>query len=204
MDDTSAFLKQGLEQAQLELADIVGGANLHLKPETVTRSLGARIRARLKALETILRRLILVMAMALDLAPVKPRARQASAPVPEGVEDVTASFRAHTRPARRFTLMPRPLGAPGTLPQASSMPPGPVPAAPLLAWAKSIYLVLNDPDAAARRMARAVQRLKTRGEGRPYCRPMTGRHRMRPQLALVAGVLPGLVNRAFEAWNDSG
>lgn len=204
MDQADAFLAQGFEQAGFELADIISGANLHLKPETVTRSMAARIRARLKALETILRRLILLMAMALDLAPAKPRVPQAGASLPEGVEDVTASFRMYLK-TRRFMLMPPAMRAPGHFPETRpTRPPGPVPAAPLTAWAATLYRVLKNPEPAARRLARTVARMQKRGEGRPYCRPMARRHRMQPELALVAGVLPGLVNRALEAWNDTG
>lgn len=204
MNDADAFLTQGLEQAWFELADIVGGANLHLKPETVTRSMAARIRARLKALETILRRLILLMAMALDLAPVRPRPARGATPLPDGVEDVTASFLRHLN-HHRIALMGRVLRAPGAFPEATSVRPGgPAPAAPLIAHAAALLRILNKPEAAARRLARQVQRMKARGEGRPYCLPMVRRNRMQSELALLAGVLPGLVNTALEAWDDTG
>ena len=208
MSETGDFLQQGFRQAELELVDIVGSANLHLKPETVTRSLRARVRARLKALETILRRLILLMAMALDLAPVKPQAARAAAPLPEGVEDVTASFRAHLT-LYNMALMPGATvrletGPVRPFPDSSRTFSGPFPAAPLLARASALFRLLKAPEAAARRMARLLDRMKRRGEGRPWCLPMTRRHLMAPELALLAGVLPGLVNTALEAWADTG
>ena len=80
MTDHGDILKQGFEQVRLELAEIVGAANLHLKPDTLGRGLAARTRARLKALEVLLRRLILLLAATHSLAPVQPRAPPAAAP----------------------------------------------------------------------------------------------------------------------------
>ena len=115
MDDQTALLEQGFTGLRNDLLDTLGDANLHLQPETITRTLHARVRAKLKVIETLLRRLILLLAMTLDLAPVRPRAARPAAPLPEGVEDVTASFRAHLPPQYRMALMPPPSRAPGEI-----------------------------------------------------------------------------------------
>lgn len=203
MDAPDDFLTHGLERVRSDLVDLFGATKLHLKPETVTRSLSARVRARLKMLETLLRRLILLLAMTLTPAPAKPGTPRAQASVPDGVEDVTASFLAGRR-IYRFALMGRPLGVSGVFPDMARSPSGPVPAAPLLARIAALYRVLKKPEAAALRLARQIRRMKARGEARPYCLPMAGRHRLPRELALLAGALRTHVNQALAGWDDTG
>nr|WP_321439859.1 hypothetical protein [uncultured Hyphomonas sp.] len=204
MDDQTDLLEQGFTGLRNDLLDTLGEANLHLQPETITRTLHARVRAKLKVIETLLRRLILLLAMTLELAPVRPRAARPAAPLPEGVEDVTASFRAHLPPQYRMVLMPPPSRAPG---EFSALAParrtGPVLAMPLLRRAAGLLKVIKQPDAAARRMARLIERMKTRGDVRPYCLPIAGRHRLRPDLALLAGAIRLKANAALADWPDN-
>lgn len=201
MDNQTSLLEQGFEDLRNDLLDTLGEANLHLQPETITRTLHARVRAKLKVIETLLRRLILLLAMTLDLPPVRPRAVRPAAPLPEGVEDVTASFRAHLPPQYRMVLMPPPSGVPG---EFSALAParrtGPILAMPLLRRAAGLLKVMKQPDAAARRMARLIERMKKRSDARPYCLPIAGCHRLRPELALLAGAIRLQVNAALADW----
>jgi hypothetical protein len=204
MDQQSTFLQQGFERVKLDLLDTIGQANLHLKPETITRSLRAKVRAKLKVLETILRRLILVLAMSLKLDPVKPRPSAPAASAQEGVEDVTTSFKRHIK-SYRMALMGRPLGPVGIFPETRrTAPKGPVLAAPLLVQAAVLLRIMKHPDAAARRMARLLDRIRKRGEGRPHCAPLAGRHRLTPQLGLIASLLTAHVKTALDTWYDTG
>lgn len=208
MDDQTSLLEQGFENLRLDLLDTLGGANVHLQPETIPRSLRARVRAKLKVLEAILRRLILLLAMTLDLAPVRPRAPRDAAAVPkgvpEGVEDVTASFRAHLPPQYRMALIGRPLGPPGDFDALKAARlSGPVLAMPLLRHAAVLLQVIKQPDGAARRMARLIERMKRRGETKPYCLPLAGRTRLGPELALISGAVRLQVNAALADWPDN-
>lgn len=197
MDDQTDLLKQGITDLRNDLFDTQGEANLHLRPETITRTLHARVLAKLKVIETLLRRLILLLAMTLELAPVRRRA----APLPDGVEDVTASFRAHLPPQCRMVLMPSPSGTPANISGVKTIrQSGPVLAMPLLRRAAGLLRIMKQPEAAARRMARLTERMKTRGEARPYCLPLAGRHRLRPELALLAGAIRLKVNAELAAW----
>ena len=201
MDQKTSLIEQGLENLRLDLLDALGGANLHLQPETISRSLYAKVRAKLKVLEQVLRRLLVLLAMTLDLAPVRPRALQAAAPLPEGVEDVTSSFRAHLPALYRMALMGRPSGPPrdfGAL--ASTRLSGPVPAMPLMRRAAVLLKIMKNPDAAARRMARLIGRMKRRGEAKPYCLPLAARGRLRPELALLTSAITLEVNAALADW----
>ena len=86
------LIHHGLEQARFALTNIIGLTNIHLKPLTLRRSLKRRASGRLKQLEVIVRRLLTLMALALELAPVRPRTGLTPAttsPLPEGTEIVT-------------------------------------------------------------------------------------------------------------------
>jgi hypothetical protein len=79
-------------------------------------------------------------------------------------------------------------------------PPGPVPAAPVFARIIALHRVLAAPAAHARRLARALDRLKQKGERTPVCAPMASAYRLRPELGLVASLLPGMVMAALGIW----
>ena len=201
MDQNTSLIEQGLEHLRQDLLDLLGGANLHLQPETISAYLRARLRAQLKRLETILRRLILLLALTLDLAPVRPRATRQAVSVPGGVEDVTASFRAHLPKQYRMALIPRPFGPPGTFGAlASARCSGPVPAMPLMVQAAVLLNIMKQPEPAARRMARMIERMKRRGEAKPYCLPIASRNQLRPEMALIAGAVTLAVNAGLADW----
>ncbi|WP_394705951.1 hypothetical protein [uncultured Hyphomonas sp.] len=201
MDDQTDFLEQGFDDLRNELLDTLGDANLHLQPETITRCLHSRVRAKLKVLETLLRRLLVLLAMRLDLAPVRPRAARPASPLPEGAEDVTASFRAHLPPQYRMVLMPRPLGPPGNFNSLKAVrQTGPALAMPLLRRAAVLLRIIKQPEAAARRIARLIERMRARGDTKLYCPPLAGRHRLRPELSLLAGAIGLQVNAAMADW----
>lgn len=65
MNGMQAFVEQGLAAARTALLGVRAEAGLHLEPKHVTKCLRARVRSRLKAIETIVRRLITLMASAL-------------------------------------------------------------------------------------------------------------------------------------------
>ena len=90
MNAQTDILKRGLEHAALAVLEASALANLHLGPKRIGRGLAQRVSGRLRILETIVRRLILLMALGLQLAPTPPRPAPANpAPepdLPEGVE----------------------------------------------------------------------------------------------------------------------
>ena len=63
----------GPREAGYALTNIIGMTNANLRPLTLKRSLKQRASGRLKQLEVIVRRLLTLMALALTLAPVRPR-----------------------------------------------------------------------------------------------------------------------------------
>ena len=123
-------------------------------------------------------------------------------PLPEGAEDVTATFGPQFG---SFGLVPRVSGPLPDCFRPLSGPhiSGPVPAAPLIARWIALLRVLKDPEAHARRFARTIRRWRQRGEPRPHISPLVTRHRLRPDFALVSGALPGLLETALNGWFDT-
>ena len=200
------FIHHGLEQARLALWAVINMTNAQLRPLTLRRSLKQKAMGRLKQIEVIVRRLLTLMALALalELAPVRPRTRLTPAtptPLPEGTEIVTF-------PAPyRFALSGR--VQPEVDPDASVLFPGcvpasgPVPAAPFLARVSALYRVLENPEVHAKRLARSLDRQRKRGDPKPVALPMASAYRLRPELGLIATALPGLLNAALEKWDNS-
>tara|TARA_R110002050_G_scaffold179856_1_gene313404 strand:- start:184 stop:816 length:633 start_codon:yes stop_codon:yes gene_type:complete len=204
MNATDDFIAHGLEQARYALLNVRNLTDMVRAPLTLRRGTAQRARARLKLLEVIVRRLVLLLALSLRLAPVRPRAPGPATPLPHGVEDVTHTYPALAAP-RRLRLAGRavdPCSASpfGLFPCAFRT--GPVPAAPVFARIIALHRVLVAPEAHARRLARTLDRLKRKGEPRPSCLPVTGAYRLRPELGLVASALPGLVNAGLESWPE--
>ncbi|KCZ91750.1 hypothetical protein [Hyphomonas johnsonii] len=195
------LIHHGLEQARLALWAVINMTNAHLRPLMLKRSLKQKAMGRLKQLEIIVRRLLTLLALSLTLAPVKPRS-----PATPGSGDRLADPVCR-KAVPGFALTGKLLS--GFDPDTSGLFPctvrasGPVPAAPILARLAALQQVLAAPDAHARRLARALQRQRDRGEARPVALPMTRTHRMVPELGMIATALPGLIRTALESWDNS-
>ena len=96
MSQPSDIVAHGLREAGYALTNIIGMTNANLRPLTLKQ----RATGRLKQLEVIVRRLLTLMALALTLAPVRPRINPAPDPTEASVE--TVSFPT----PRRFGLTP--------------------------------------------------------------------------------------------------
>ena len=198
------FIHHGLEQARLALWAVINMTNAQLRPLTLRRSLKQKAMGRLKQIEIIVRRLLTLMALALELAPVRPRTHHTPAtptPLPAGTE--IATFPA----PRRFALSGR--VQPTVDPDAPALFPdnlrasGPVPAAPFLARVSALYKVLEAPELYAKRLARSLARQQKRGDPKPVALPMASAYRLRPELGMIATALPGLLSAALEKWENS-
>jgi len=206
MSMDQAFFEQGFRAVSDAMIDAVGKAGLHLRPERLSRAAARRCGAAFRQLAAIVRRLIFLMALGIELAPPRPgagpRARGAAA-LPEGVEDVTASFGPQSK---GFRLAPRMSGLfPDHLRTLSGPPPArSVSPRRLLAQWQALHAVLKDPEAHARRLARTLARWRKAGEPAPVCVQLGFEHRLRPDLGIVARALPHLIRQGTAAWNDTG
>ena len=202
MDAQTDILKRGLEHAALAVMDASALANLHLGPKRIGRGLAQRVSGRLRILETIVRRLILLMALGLQLAPTPPRPAPANPDLPEGVE--LAIFPRLS--PRRLKLLParQAFEGPGGFPDISGTSYGPVSPHKLMARIAALRRVIAAPEAHASRLARTLNRLQKNGEPKPMVGAATPAFRLSPELGALAAMLPAQISAGLETWESSG
>lgn len=194
--DHAAFLREAWKTLAEAVVRAGVMAGLHGEPETLRKSVKRRCLARLKRLAVLLRRLILLMALALDLAPEPPRRGR-------------NYFETDRKPSPKrhaFRLAPAPCTAPSwSVRGVFAVParPGPVPAAPLIARWQAMLDVLKHCDRRARRLARTLARWRAGGEPRPVVLPLATR-RLPAALGLLSGALTVRLAAALDRWPDTG
>jgi hypothetical protein len=199
VDDT--FFEQGFRAAVNAMADAVAKANLHLRPERLSRSVRARCLASYRMIAAIVRRLVFLMALQVELPPVRERAPQARVKI-DGAEDVTASFGPQIK---AFQLSSRPYQS---LPEGLERAARPVSqalplAAPVIARWVALGRVLKYPEVHARRLAFSLRRWREAGELAPVCAPLGTEHLLPAELGLIARALPQLIRKGLEPWRDT-
>ncbi|WP_321489937.1 hypothetical protein [uncultured Hyphomonas sp.] len=194
MTDRTAFLSQAFNTLARAIAETGVNVDLYKTPETISKTVNRRVRAELKRLAVLLRRLIFLLALQMELAPLKPR-------VGSNYYEPTQEDKAYRY---IFTMVPAPsrpcphfLKGPVTLPV-----PGPVPAAPLIARWNAMLDTMKHHRRRAKRLARTIQRWQAAGEARPHVPPVPYVHRMPAPVALVSGGLTVQLIEALKAWPE--
>jgi hypothetical protein len=195
MTDRTAFLSQAFSTLARAIAEAGVNVDLYKTPETISKSLNRKVRAELKRLAVLLRRLIFLMALQMELAPLVPRiGSNYYEPRKEDAEYryIFTMVPAQSRPCPHFLKGP-------------VEPPvrGPVPAAPLIARWKAMLETMKHHKRRARCLARTIQRWQAAGEPRPHVLPVPDAHRMPAALALVSGGLTVQLIEALKRWPDS-
>lgn len=194
-------------------------AGLITRHAPVTRAAARRFMSRLRQLETLLRRLLVLMAAELsaDLeikAPVIPEEAQPLSGISSNEPIRSNITRAHPERSRRtsthtdFPLLRilRPYTAEDAA-RLSALPRRalrPVDETLLVHRYCTLLKHLQHPERLARRMARHLARLRAAGEIRPTCAPQPGLHRLSPELGALAACLPALIAAALSDWYDTG
>ena len=230
MQDTSSFVAAGLRALREEMADLDFMAGLSSGEGGLGRRLYAQLRARLILIETLLRRLLILMAASIEVS-VKTRALHPQ-PVlhPEPVEGPEAAKplsgtscneTAPSQPAPSHPKYPRKRGFPFLPRLRERTPPGSDLFAllsaehsgprgsfrsktPLVHRYCTIMGVLRHPERAARRMAFTLARLRAAGAPRPLCLTPLNLKRAGEEIFLIAATLPERVARALSGWYDTG
>lgn len=198
MDEDRDFINLGLATARDALENAAGLANLHLKPATITKLAARRLRQTLKTIERAVRMLIILLAASIELGPLRPRlARAPDAPRLRGARK------------RGFHFLPVDWH-PGQRPDFSAFgevrprAPGPVPTGPLTDRIQTVFGLMRNPEPAARRLARRIEKLRALKVKPPTFGPMTHLYRFSPEFGLIAAGLPDFIREAHSAWYDSG
>lgn len=195
--DHAAFISQAFEAIARALAEVGVDANLHRRPVVISKSVKRRCLAELRRLTTLIRRLIFLMALSMELAPLTPR---------EGRNYFRDEEVAPAPRRRGLRITP---ASPGAFPDnlqslPVQRPAGPVNAAPVIARWWAMLNALKHHERRAKYLARTLQRWRARREPRPYVLTMAGSHRMPAALGLIAGALTVRLNAALQGWEDTG
>ena len=210
MTHEASFISHALRCISEAVVDILGRTELHVRPNGLSQRLAQRTRAQLKALEQMLRRVIMLIAIGLSkdyvsVPRAKPRIR-----VLGGL----------SRPKPMRTPKRRNLGkepAPH-LPSLASVGCGdvdfsalpkdkrrkPVNLRKLINRIRTLQAVLENPEPMARRLAIHYARLKALHVEALPVPPEIPLKRPGAELSLVSGALSMEIARATRAWNDSG
>ncbi|KCZ89227.1 hypothetical protein [Hyphomonas jannaschiana] len=195
MTDCTDFFSQAFYTIARAIAEAGVNVDLFKNPQTIAKSVNRRVRAELKRLAVLLRRLIFLEALQMELAPLTPR--------------IGSNYYEPKKPDAEyryiFTMVPAPsrpcphfLKGPVIVPTR-----GPVPAAPLIARWNAMLDTLKHHKRRARCLARTIQRWQAAGEARPHVPPIPNTHRMPADLGLVSGGLTVQLNDALKRWPDS-
>ena len=198
MSEADDFLQRGWSVIADAVMDVAAGDNLHLKPKTLSRAARRRCMGQFRVLFTLIRRLIMLMALEVELEPLRPRPKCVT-DVPDGAEDVTASFGPQFAPLRLAPARTPMTGAafPDTRRLAD---PGPVSAAPVLARWAALHKLIKHPGRAAKRLARTLERWRAAKEPPPQITPAGATYRFGAELGLVASLLPQRLAAALSDW----
>ncbi|MEZ5984792.1 MAG: hypothetical protein R3B94_02445 [Hyphomonas sp.] len=196
MTDLTDFLSHAWKTLAYAIAKVGVHADLHQVPERISKTMKRRVSAELKRLAVLLRRLIFLMALQVELAPVKPR-------IGSNYFEKTESEA--KKKTCTFSLMPTVAGetpcflrGPQTVPDR-----GPVLAEPLIDRWQAMLETLKNAQRRAKCLARTLQRHKAEGEPKPYIVPIPNTHSFPADLALISGGLTVQLIEALKDWPDS-
>ena len=208
MTNEANFISHALRCIGSAVSDILGRTELHIRPTGLSQRLARRTRAKLKALEQLLRRVIMLIAIAMseNITPAplaRPRIRSLDtirlAPV--------RTPKAPRPPRPRDPMLPAPRCTMGDV-DFSALPKDKprkhVNIRKLIKRIQTLQAVLENPEPMARRLAIHYARLRRLHTKLPTPPPEIPHHRAGAELSLVAGALPMELRRAARAWNDSG
>ena len=195
MTDLSDFFSHAWQTIGRAIAEAGLRAGLREVPEVISKSVKRRCQAELKRLGILLRRLIFLMALHVDLAPVKPRPGSNYFKTSEGENETKYTF----------SLVPAPAGETPDFLRGPQIVPdrGPVLAAPLIDRWQAMLETLRDSERRAKCLARTLQRQQARGEPKPFITPVPKTHAMPAALGIVSGGLTVQLIDALKTWSDT-
>ena len=207
MTHEANFISHALRCISNAVSDILGRTELHVRPNGLSQRLARRTRAQLKALEQMLRRVIMLIAIAMSekIKPIplaRPRIRML-----DSIRLAPLRTPKTPRPTRpRPPMLPSPRCTMGDV-DFSTLPKGKprkhVNIRKLIKRIQTLQAVLENPEPMARRLAIQYARLRRLHTKLPTPPPEIPLRRAGAELSLVAGALPMELRRAARVWNNS-
>ena len=194
MTQATSFIEEGIAAVRDAVVETMDRVSVDFRP-VLTQAVARYARRQIKLLETMLRRLLVLIAAEIELAPAAPTEPSAS----KGTSR-------HTKPSA-FQLVPYRGPESGMAERLRKIPADPAwpntASAPLLHRLGVLLRHLENPEPLARRMARMLSAASADGDPRPAVPPQSGLTRVPPRLALMAHALPVRTSEALRKWFDT-
>ncbi|MEM7661453.1 MAG: hypothetical protein AAF292_04325 [Pseudomonadota bacterium] len=197
-----------IEQIGLAVVNLIGWTGVHIAEHIPSKWRLRKASTRLRALETLVRRLILFMALQLDLDRATPRpapTKPAKVPEPEALDGVELVEFPRVRSVS-LSLVPQLMDF-SERPDLSHLPRNTTPT--LIAARRfsrrivALQKVLDAPEAHAKRLARHLSKLRKSGEPKPLLMPATVPTGLSPEVGLLHGGLTHQLRDALKHWDSS-
>ncbi|MEO1405714.1 MAG: hypothetical protein AAFV54_04395 [Pseudomonadota bacterium] len=211
MRSEDPLFPMAIEQVGLAVLSLIGWTGVHIAEHIPSKWKLRKASMRLRALETLVQRLIVLMALKLDLKPVRPRStpsKSDDAPanktfeITDGVEivDFPKAYQ------RGLTLLP-PLVDFGEGTDLSDLPRNTTPTyIKVRRFTRRIVAlqkVLDAPEAHAKRLARSLSRCRKSGELKPIIVPSKLPSGLPPEIGLLHGGLTFQLGEALKNLDTS-
>ncbi|MEO1476148.1 MAG: hypothetical protein AAFS13_07175 [Pseudomonadota bacterium] len=202
------ILPMAITQIGLAVTALIGWTGVHLSEHVPSKWKLRKASTRLKALETLVRRLIMLLALDVAWEPKTPRAIQTKPDREDAAETINGVEIAQFPKARQrgLSLMPRIIDI-SKRPDFSHLPRG---ATPIHMSTKrfarriiALQKVLDAPEAHAKRLARHLSKLRKPKEPAPVLIPLAIPNGLAPEIGLLSGGLAMRLSAAFKAWDSS-
>ncbi|MEO1475468.1 MAG: hypothetical protein AAFS13_03725 [Pseudomonadota bacterium] len=202
------ILPMAITQIGFAVTALIGWTGVHLPEHLPSKWKLGKASTRLKALETLVRRLIMLLALEVEWKPKAPRAGQTKPDredAPETIDGVeTVQFPRVCQ--RGLSLMPRIIDI-SERPDLSHLPRV---ATPLHISTKrftrrivALQEVLEAPEAHAKRLARHLSKLRKSKEPAPVLIPLAIPNGLAPEIGLLSGGLAMRLGDALKNWDSS-
>jgi len=202
------ILPMAIKQIGLAVTALIGWTCVHITEHVPSKWKLRRASTRLKALETLVRRLIMLLALDVEWEPTTPRAVQPKPNpdnIPETIDGVEIALFPKAR-QRGLSLMPRIIDI-SERPDLSHLPRV---ATPLHISTKrftrrivALQEVLEAPEAHAKRLARHLSKLRKSKEPAPVLIPLAIPNGLAPEIGLLSGGLAMRLGDALKSWDSS-
>ncbi|MEM7662330.1 MAG: hypothetical protein AAF292_08760 [Pseudomonadota bacterium] len=197
-----------IDQIGLAVTSLIGWTGVHIAEYIPSKWKLRKAGTRLKALETLVRRLILFMALQLDLEPAKPRpasSKPQDTTTPDIIDGVELVEFPRARSAS-LSLVPQLVDF-SERPDLSHLPrnttPTHIAAKRFCCRIIALQKVLDAPDAHAKRLARHLSKLSKSGEPKPLLIPAAVPTGLPPEIGLLHGGLAHQLRDALKVWDSS-
>ncbi|MEM9669789.1 MAG: hypothetical protein AAF950_12765 [Pseudomonadota bacterium] len=212
MSEVPSLSTLAISEIDKAITGLIGWTNIHLFIERVTKTRLRRASAQLRALETLLRRLIMYLALQIELEPKtdSPPTGKAGVPdmehvpteTPEGIEiahfprvrtphlSLTPGYE-NARPAPDFSQFSR------------RVTPTRILAKRFAQRIIAIRKVIDAPEAHTKRLAHRLRTMRAAREPAPILLPQIVLRGMSTELSVIHGALKVELRTALKAWDSS-